>query len=124
MQRVKIQSSDRSAVITKAVIRAGDQLGLKQKEISDILGLSEATISRMKKGEYFLSEEKKDFEIAALSIRLVRSLDAIVGGDPKARTSWIRSHNAYLNQAPLELMKTITGLMDVINYVDFRRAQV
>ena len=124
MQRVKIQSSDRSAVLTKAVIRASDQLGLKQKEISDILGLSEATISRMKKGEYFLSEEKKDFEIAALLIRLVRSLDAIVGGDPKARTSWIRSHNAYLNQVPLELMKTITGLMDVINYVDFRRAQV
>ncbi|WP_407060156.1 MbcA/ParS/Xre antitoxin family protein [Kiloniella litopenaei] len=50
-------------------------------------------------------------------------MDAIVGGDPKARTSWIRSHNAYLNQAPLELMKTITGLMDVINYLDFRRAQ-
>ncbi|KKJ75112.1 transcriptional regulator, XRE family protein, partial [Kiloniella litopenaei] len=77
MQRVKVQSSDRSAVITKAVIRAGDQLGLKQKEISDILGLSEATISLMKKGEYFLSEEKKDFEIAALLIRLFRSLDAI-----------------------------------------------
>ncbi|WP_085907100.1 MbcA/ParS/Xre antitoxin family protein [Kiloniella majae] len=124
MQRVKIQSSDRSAVITKAVIRAGDQLGLKQKKISDIFDLSEATISRMKKGEYFLSEEKKDFEIAALLIRLFRGLDTIVGGDPKATTSWIRSHNAYLNQVPLELMKTITGLMDVINYLDFRQAQV
>lgn len=124
MQIADVQSSPQSAVLTKAVLRAGEQLGLRQREMSNILGISEAQISRMKKGEVFLSEEKKDFEIAALLVRLARSLDAIVGGDPKSTASWIRNHNTYLDAVPFVMMQKITGLINVINYLDFRRARV
>ena len=41
------------------------------------MGLSESAISRMKSGEYVL-ERGKPFELAALFVRLHRSLDALI----------------------------------------------
>jgi hypothetical protein len=59
-----------------------------------------------------------------LFIRLYRSLDAIVGGDGAVARSWLRNDNTVLGGKPVDLMRTIAGLMDVIAYLDARRAIV
>lgn len=69
----------RGVVLTKAMMRAADRLGLSGKQLSDVIGLSAAQISRMKNGEAVLSEASKSFELSALLVRVFRSLDAIVG---------------------------------------------
>ena len=115
---------DKAAVLTKAVLRAAGQLGLTNKVLATVIGLSEATVSRMRAGKYVLQPGHKPFELAALFVRLYRSLDAIVGGDDEVAAAWLKNRNIVLDDAPLALMQTIPGLMNVIQYLDARRALV
>jgi hypothetical protein len=85
-----------NAILTKAALRAADRLDLSAiRRI--VIGVSEATVSRMKKGEFVLERGSKPFELALLFVRLFRSLDAIVGGDEGGCTrlaqvsQWARS---------------------------------
>jgi transcriptional regulator with XRE-family HTH domain len=110
-------------VLTKAVVRAADRLGLSQKALAQVLGLSESVISRMRNGSYVL-ERGKAFELAVLFVRLYRSLDAIVSGDEKSAREWMRHRNLALGARPLDLIQKVHGLIDVIQYLDARRAVV
>jgi hypothetical protein len=113
---------DKAAVLTKAVLRAAGQLGLTSKMLATVIGLSEATVSRMRAGEYVLQPGHKPFELAVLFVRLYRSLDAIVGGDDEVAATWLKNRNSVLDDAPLALIQTVPGLMNVIQYLDARRA--
>ena len=113
---------DTSAVLTRAVIKAADHLAISPKILSKIIGLSEATVSRMRHGDYALSPTTKPFEIGVLFIRLFRSLDALVGGDATVAQGWLNNPNTALNGTPIEKLQTISGLVEVIAYLDARRA--
>jgi DNA-binding XRE family transcriptional regulator len=113
-----------SGVITKATLRAAERLGIKSNVLAKIVGVSETTISRMRKGEYELERGEKAFELAILFVRLYRSLDAIVGGDETVAADWLKNQNTVLNSIPLELIQSVSGLTNVINYLDARRAIV
>src|SRR5687767_1743790 len=80
-----------AAVATKAVLRAAGRLGLSNKALAKIIGVSEATVSRMGAGSYQLAPGDKPFELALLVVRLFRSLDAITGGDEAVAAAWLRS---------------------------------
>jgi len=110
------------AVVAKAVVRAAERLGLKNRELARILGLSEASISRLRRGRHHLHRHEKSFELAVLLIRLYRSLDAVAGGDLAVMRHWLRAPNTALGGIPLERLFTVTGLVDVIAYLDSRRA--
>ena len=112
------------AVITKAAIRAADQLGVTARILATVIGVSEATVSRMKRGEFGLEPGTKPFELAVLFVRLFRSLDAITGGDDKVAASWLANPNTALDARPIEKLQTVSGLVDVIAYLDARRALV
>jgi hypothetical protein len=110
------------AVTTKAVLRAADRFGVSNKALGRIVGVSEATVSRMGSGAYTLSPGDKPFELAVLFIRLFRSLDAMVGGDEAAASAWLKSENLALGGAPLRLIQSVSGLVHVLAYLDARRA--
>ena len=118
------QHPDPAAVLTKAVVRAASRLEVTAKALAAILGLSEASVSRMKQGEFMLETGTKPFELGVLFVRLFRSLDAIVGGDEAVARSWLKSTNLVLDGRPLDKISTISGLTDVIAYLDARRALV
>lgn len=113
-----------AGVITKATVRAADRLQLKNNVLAKIIGLSESTISRMRNGEYVLERGQKPFELAVLFVRLYRSLDAIVGGDDSVATKWLRNRNNALDCVPVEIIQSVSGLTNVIAYLDSRRAIV
>lgn len=115
---------DAGAVVTKAVVRAADALGLTAKRLGEVIGVSEATVSRMRKAGHVLEAGGKPFELAVLFVRLFRGLDAIVGGDAPAARAWMQAENAALGAVPAERIRTVTGLLDVIAYLDARRARV
>jgi hypothetical protein len=114
----------RGVVLTKAMMRAADRLGISGKQLSDVIGLSEAQISRMKNGQAALSEASKPFELSTLLVRVFRSLDAIVGGDESATKLWMTSPNTALNGCPIDRMISVQGLADVVTYLDARRAPI
>jgi len=123
-QESKAKTTTEASVLTRAVLRAGTRLGLTNRAIGRIIGVSEATVSRMSSGDYVLSRGDKSFELAVLLVRLFRSLDAIVGGDEATARSWLRSENTVLGAQPIDKIQTIAGLLDVIAYLDARRAIV
>ncbi|NLR95375.1 DUF2384 domain-containing protein [Rhizobium sp. P38BS-XIX] len=111
-------------VITKAVVNAADRLGLNARILAAVIGVSEATVSRMKRQDHLLERDSKPFELGVLFIRLFRSLDAIVGGDEVVARQWLRNANLALGAAPLDKITSISGLTDVLGYLDARRALV
>jgi hypothetical protein len=112
----------KAGVATKAVLRAATALGLSNAILARVIGVSEPTVSRMRSGQYSLEDGKKPFELALLFVRMYRALDAIVGGDDQVAAKWLRNRNVALQGTPIELIETITGLTDVIAYLDTRRA--
>jgi uncharacterized protein (DUF2384 family) len=113
-----------SSLVSKALIRAADRLNVNNKILSRVIGVSEATVSRMKKGEYPLEPDQKAFQLGVLFIRLYRSLDALTGGDDEVSAKWLVNTNTALDGRPLELVQTVSGLVNVIGYLDARRALV
>ena len=111
-------------VVTKAVLRAADRLGLSNKALAAIVGLSEASVSRMGSGRFTLSPGEKSFELSVLFLRLFRALDAIVAGDDAVAQAWLRHENAALGASPLTMIQSIPGLVHVLAYLDARRSLI
>ena len=73
---------DEASVVSKALLRAAEALGLSSAELAEIIGTSESTLSRVrnrKRGPIPLGT--KEGELALLFLRVFRSLDALVGGN-------------------------------------------
>ncbi|MCY4638684.1 MAG: DUF2384 domain-containing protein [Acidobacteria bacterium] len=115
---------DQGTVVTKALLRAAEELGVTARALAPVIGVSEATVSRMKNDGFALAPDTKPFELAVLFVRLFRSLDAIVGGDPQVARAWLSNANEALDGRPIDRIRTITGLLDAIAYLDARRARV
>jgi DNA-binding XRE family transcriptional regulator len=117
----KVPPSSKEAIVTKALRRAAEQLGLSQSHLASIIGLSNATTSRMFNDQYSLNLDGKEGELALLLLRIFRSLDSIVGGDPKALKVWFYANNSHLGGIPAELVKSVAGVTHVANYLDAMR---
>lgn len=123
IERHHVQTSE-GLTVTKAVIAAAERLGLSARQLAGVIGVSEATVSRMKRLDALLERGTKPFELALLLIRLFRSLDAVTGGDEAVARAWLRADNTALGAAPLASISKISGLIDVLAYLDARRALV
>jgi len=103
-------SLDASAVVTKATLRAAEQLGLNDAVLGAVLGVSEASVSRLKAQSRTISVNDKEGELALLLIRIFRSLDPLVGGSEAKRLAWMKSHNKALQGIPNQLISKLDGL--------------
>ena len=111
-------------VLTKALLRAAELLELSSTSLARILGVSEASVSRLVSGARTVDPQSKEGELALLLVRVYRSLDALVGADAAQRKAWLHSPNRALNGRPAELIQRADGLVGVLNYLDAMRAPV
>ena len=114
---------DASPVLAKAVLSAADRLGLRHRQLAAVLGTSEASVSRLQRGRG-LDPDTKEGELALLFLRAFRSLDALVGGDEAAARQWLHAENMHLRGVPAERMRTVEGLVDVVQYLDAMRGRL
>jgi transcriptional regulator with XRE-family HTH domain len=112
-----------AAVLSKAAVRAADQLGLRQSELAKVLGLSAATASRLRAGTWQLSAGSKPWELATAFVRVYRSLSAITGGGTEAMRRWLHSGNEALGAEPAERILSAEGLISVLHYLDAARGR-
>jgi hypothetical protein len=113
---------DPSAVLTKALVRTVAALELTPIQTGAILGVSRTSLHRLMHADRQIAIGSKEAELAALLVRLYRSLDAVVGGDAELRQRWLRSHNRALNAKPIELIQTVGGIVATVAYLDGARA--
>jgi hypothetical protein len=111
-------------VFSEAVLRASALLEISQQALSQVLGVSPSTVSRMASGAYLLDAQKKEWELAALFVRLFRSLDALVGSNDVAARDWLNGLNQALLGRPIELIRSTEGLVRVVQYLDSARGRI
>jgi hypothetical protein len=102
---------------------AADRLGLRNRQLAAVLGSSEASVSRLQRGRG-LDPQSKEGELALLFLRLYRSLDALVGGDDSKARAWISAPNDRLAGVPADRIRTVEGLVDVVQYLDAMRGRL
>jgi len=112
-----------SAVLTKAVLRAADRLGVSRRELARIVGSSPATLSRVASGTSAFRPGSKEGELGILFVRIFRSLDAILGGAEESGRAWLHAPNVHLQGVPLEMIQSVRGLVDVAEYLDAMRGK-
>lgn len=110
--------------LTRAVLDSAELLDVSQVELAGLLGVSPATVSRMTSGRYLLQPDRKEWQLAALFVRLFRSLDSITGGRDDLSRAWLRSHNRALMAVPANLLGEIESFVRVVQYLDASRATV
>ncbi|HTX25283.1 MAG TPA: MbcA/ParS/Xre antitoxin family protein [Steroidobacteraceae bacterium] len=119
-----LADAQRAAVLSKAAVRAADQLGLRQGDLARVLGLSAATASRLRAGTWQLSAHSKAWELATAFVRVYRSLAAITGGGTQAMRDWLHSGNEALGGEPAERIRSAEGLISVLHYLDAARGRI
>ena len=117
-------TADRSEVLTSAVTRIAELWNLSNGKLAAILGLSPATVSRLRHGQARLDPASKSFEAGQFLLRLFHSLDALLGSDDDAARRWLEADNLDLGGQPIEQVDTMRGLIELCDYVDFYRARV
>lgn len=115
--QLKIEPEKKS-VLAKALLNAGKSLGLTQDEIGAVVGRDRSAFSRG------VEPESKSGELALMLIRCYRSLYAMVGGDEETMKHWMQTSNKYFNAIPATEIKTIAGLVAVVDYLDAIRGKV
>jgi Protein of unknown function (DUF2384) len=120
--KAKSKTNKKGPLLTRTVLRVGSRLQLTDELIGRIIGVSDATVCRMRHGHFVLTE--KPLELAVLLIRLFDSLERMVDGNEQSARSWLRSHNTVLNGVPIEKIRTISGLAETISYLETRLARV
>lgn len=130
MNRLATHSAERPErpeqrdVLSKAVVRSAERLGLSGRELAATLGLSPASVSRLMRGDYTLDPKHKSWELATLLVRLVRGLDTITADDEQAARAWFDHYNKHLQVVPREHVASVEGLVDTLAYVDAFRARI
>lgn len=120
---VTAQTDSPAAVLSKAVARAAERLGISRALLAKVLGVSPSTITRLYSGDYQLEQSRKEWEFALLFVRMFRSLDSSVGNEATA-SQWLNSDNKGLNGRPIELISQTEGLVRVVHYLDASRGLV
>ena len=111
-------------VLTKAVSNLAKFYSLTGKDLRKIIGISESSASRISQGTKLISPHTKEGEMALLLLRVYRSLNAMVGNNHEKAKLWLNSQNKYFRNKPIEEMKTIPGLIGVLNYLDAMRGKL
>lgn len=116
-------SPEPGPVLAKAALAAADRLGLRNRHLALVIGSSEASVSRLQNGRG-LDPASKEGELALLFVRLYRALDALVGGDDAKARAWLHAENDHLAGVPADRIRTVEGLVDVVQYLDAMRGRL
>ena len=118
-----VPGADPADVLTRATLSAAGRLGLRSRELAAVIGASEASVSRLK-GVRLLDPGSKEGELALMFLRLFRSLDALMGGDEARARAWLRAENLHLGGVPADRIRSVEGLIDVVQYLDAMRGRL
>lgn len=113
------QDSDRASVLAEALANAGRQLGMSQAELGEVVGKDRSAISRGR-----IDPDSKAGELALLLIRCYRALYVLVGGDAAHMRHWMQTENRHTGGVPAEQVKTVQGLITVLEYLDAMRGKL
>ena len=118
MYAQSVEKPDESATLTKALLNAGRALGLTQGDLGKVVGRDRTVFHRAG-----LDPRSKSGELALLLVRLYRSLYALVGGKERDLKHWMRTANRHTGGVPVDQIKSVSGLIRIVEYLDAMRGK-
>lgn len=112
------ENIDDSKLLGKAFYNAGKWLGFTQKELANLISSSVSTLNR---GGIELDSLQGQYAIRL--IRIYRSLYVLLGGEKDNMQHWMHSHNTYLGSIPAQMIKSLDGLVNIVEYLDAMRGK-
>lgn len=109
-----------TVVLTAAVIRAANTLGLNQSEVARMLGLSQPTGNRLMNGDFHLRKLRTEWQLALIFVRVYRGLEGVLG-DVDAARNWLSQYHQTFNSRPRDLLQRVEGLVRVVTYIEAYR---
>lgn len=119
MTSLAASSPDPARTLAKALLNASRELGLTQAELGAVIGKDRSALQRGG-----LDPRSKPGELGLLLIRAYRSLYTLVGGGREEMRHWMHTENRHTGGIPAEQVKTVPGLMQVVEYLDAIRGKV
>lgn len=111
--------ADRASVLAEALANAGRQLGMSQSDLGEIIGRDRTVVSRGR-----IDPGSKAGELALLFIRCYRALYVLAGGDAGQMRHWMHTENLHTGGTPAEQVKSVQGLVSVLEYLDAMRGKL
>jgi hypothetical protein len=111
------------SILAKGTLRAAELLGMSDAHLAVVIGVSSASLSRVRSATRSIDPAGKEGELALTFLRMYRSLSALLGDTASCR-SWFHSENKHLKGVPAELVRSIEGLVHVTEYLDAMRGKV
>lgn len=112
-------ASDTAGVLAEAFANAGRQLGLTQADLGAIIGKDRTAVSRGR-----IDPDSKDGELALLFIRCYRALFVLVGGAQDQMRHWLHTENLHTGGVPAQQIRSVQGLVRVLEYLDGIRGKL
>ena len=103
----------KSEILAEGYLNAGKSLGFKTRDLGEILGGDRKALSRNK-----LDTQSKSGEIAMMFIRIYRSLFVLMGGNVEQMQVWMHTRNSHTGGVPSDQVRTLVGLVTVMEYLD------
>jgi hypothetical protein len=104
---------EEAQVLATAFLKAGKELGLNQSVLEVIIDRNRSSI-----GRGGIDPETKSGELALLLIRVYRSLFVLMGGNGAQIKHWMQTPNLHTGGVPAEQVRSIPGLVKVVEYLD------
>lgn len=109
----------KAAVLGEAVLNAGARLGLSPEEVGRIVGRNRTTLVRNG-----IDPNSPNGQLALLLVRIYRGLYVLVGGREDEMRHWMRTKVLTLQAVPVEMIRDVSGLVRVAEYIDAMRGKV
>ena len=113
--------SSQQAVLSEAISKLQEKWELTNKDIAEVIGKDTSFITRLHQGKTHINPDDKTGQLSLLLIRIFRSLGAFLGDRMHVQQEWLKAHNYAFNNSPLNAMKTIEGINQVVMYLDHMR---
>ncbi|WP_019614234.1 hypothetical protein [Psychromonas ossibalaenae] len=110
------KKTDVQTVLAKAVLNAGESLGLSREVIADIIGKDFTTLSCCG-----IDPKSKAGELSLLLVHCYRSLYSLMDGDVGEMQHFMQTADKTTNSIPNEQIKTAVGLISFSALLDAKR---
>ena len=124
VSRLPASPIQQAPVLKKALFRSAEFLGIERDELAEILGTTPSTLSRYANGEGMFQHKSKQWELSTFVIRVARGLSAQWGGNAENCQKWLRAELYPMGRPPIDAMKNLEGMVDVLRYLDAMRGKI
>ena len=108
----------RRAVMSRALLRTTNRLGLSRERLASATGLRLAEIASLENEAGELDPADPRWEAFVQLVRLGWILDVVSAGDDASMREWMHCYNPDLNAVPADLIAGERGLTEAIRYLE------